>query len=78
MKLTPAVEGNVAAFVGSCLLGGAVVATREVVGDIAPLDLAFLRYALGGVCLAAFVQISVPARCVFPGRRCRRSPVSVC
>ena len=66
MKLTPAVEGNLAAFVGSCLLGGAVVATREVVGDIAPLDLAFLRYALGGVCLAAFVQIFRPGALRLP------------
>lgn len=57
MRLTPAIEGNIAAFVGSCLLGGAVVATRKVVGDIAPLNLAFLRYALGGVCLAALVSM---------------------
>ena len=43
MKLSPAVEGNLASFLGSCLLGAAVVATREVVGEIAPLNLAFLR-----------------------------------
>ena len=66
MKLSPVVEGNVAAFVGSCLLGGAVVATRQVVDEIAPLNLAFLRYALGGVCLAALVQILRPGALRLP------------
>jgi drug/metabolite transporter (DMT)-like permease len=60
MKLSPAVEGNLAAFVGSCLLGAAVVATRQVVDHISPLNLAFLRYALGGACLAALVQLIWP------------------
>jgi drug/metabolite transporter (DMT)-like permease len=60
MKLSPVVEGNLAAFLGSCLLGASVVATREVVGEIAPLNLAFLRYALGGACLAALVQLIRP------------------
>jgi drug/metabolite transporter (DMT)-like permease len=66
MKLTPAIEGNIAAFVGSCLLGGAVVATRKVIGDVAPLNLAFLRYALGGVCLAALVSVLRPGALRIP------------
>jgi len=60
MKLSPALEGNLSAFAASCLLGGAVVATRRVVGDIAPLNLAFLRYLLGGACLAAVVSMLRP------------------
>ncbi|MCC6314567.1 MAG: DMT family transporter, partial [Thermomicrobiales bacterium] len=51
---------NLSAFVASCLLGGAVVATRKVVGDIAPLNLAFLRYMLGGAYLAAVVAMLRP------------------
>jgi drug/metabolite transporter (DMT)-like permease len=66
MKLSPVVEGNLAAFVGSCLLGAAVVATRQVVDDIAPLNLAFLRYALGGACLAALVQVLRPGSLRLP------------
>lgn len=66
MKITPAIEGNVAAFVGSCLLGGAVVATRKVVDDIAPLNLAFLRYALGGAFLAAMVSLLRPGALRLP------------
>ena len=66
MKLSPVVEGNIAAFVGSCLLGGAVVATRKVVGDIAPLNLAFLRYALGGAFLAAMVSMLRPGALRLP------------
>ena len=66
MKLSPAVEGNLAAFVGSCLLGAAVVATRQVVDEIAPLNLAFLRYALGGACLAALVQLIRPGSLRLP------------
>jgi drug/metabolite transporter (DMT)-like permease len=66
MKLTPAIEGNIAAFVGSCLLGGAVVATRKVIGEVAPLNLAFLRYALGGVCLAALVSVLRPGALRIP------------
>ncbi len=66
MKLSPAVEGNLAAFVSSCLLGAAVVATREVVDEIAPLNLAFLRYALGGACLAALVQLIRPGALRLP------------
>ena len=66
MKLTPAIEGNVAAFAGACLLGGAVVATRKVVGDVAPLNLAFLRYALGGVFLAAMVSLLRPGALRIP------------
>jgi drug/metabolite transporter (DMT)-like permease len=66
MKLSPVVEGNLAAFVGSCLLGAAVVATREVVGEIAPLNLAFLRYALGGACLAALAQLLRPGALRLP------------
>ena len=66
MKLSSAVEGNLAAFVGSCLLGAAVVATRQVVDEIAPLNLAFLRYALGGACLAALVQLFRPGSLQLP------------
>jgi drug/metabolite transporter (DMT)-like permease len=66
MKRTPAIEGNIAAFVGSCLLGGAVVATRKVIGEVAPLNLAFLRYALGGVCLAALVSVLRPGALRIP------------
>jgi drug/metabolite transporter (DMT)-like permease len=66
MKLSPAVEGNLAAFVGSCLLGAAVVATRQIVDEIAPLNLAFLRYALGGACLAALVQLMRPGTLRLP------------
>jgi drug/metabolite transporter (DMT)-like permease len=66
MKLSPVVEGNLAAFVGSCLLGAAVVATREVVDEIAPLNLAFLRYALGGACLAALAQLLRPGALRLP------------
>lgn len=66
MKLTPAIEGNIAAFIGSCLLGGAVVATRKIIGDIAPLNLAFLRYAIGGACLAAFVSAIRPGALRIP------------
>jgi drug/metabolite transporter (DMT)-like permease len=66
MKLTPAIEGNIAAFAGSCLLGAAVVATRKVIGDVAPLNLAFLRYAIGGACLAAFVSTLRPGTLRIP------------
>ena len=66
MKLSPAVEGNVAAFVGSCLLGAAVVATRQVVDEISPLNLAFLRYAIGGACLAALVTLLRPGALRLP------------
>ena len=66
MKLGATLEGNLAAFVGSCLLGGAVVATRAAVDDIDPLNLAFLRYFLGGVCLAAVVSISRPGALRLP------------
>ncbi len=66
MKLSPVVEGNLAAFVGSCLLGAAVVATRQVVDEIAPLNLAFLRYAIGGAFLAALVAILRPGELTLP------------
>jgi drug/metabolite transporter (DMT)-like permease len=66
MKLSPVVEGNLAAFLGSCLLGAAVVATRQVVDEIAPLNLAFLRYALGGACLAAVVSMLRPGALRLP------------
>ncbi len=66
MKLSPVVEGNLAAFVGSCLLGAAVVATRQVVDEIAPLNLAFLRYAIGGAFLAALVAILRPGELALP------------
>ena len=66
MKLNPAVEGNVAAFIGSCLLGGAVVATRQVVDDISPLNLAFVRYALGGAFLAALLSLIRPGALRLP------------
>lgn len=66
MKLTPAIEGNIAAFAGSCLLGAAVVATRKIIGDVAPLNLAFLRYALGGACLAAVLSAFRPGSLRIP------------
>jgi drug/metabolite transporter (DMT)-like permease len=66
MKLTPVMEGNIAAFAGSCLLGGAVVATRKIIGDVAPLNLAFLRYAIGGACLAALVSMLRPGALRIP------------
>lgn len=66
MKRSATIAGNLAAFVGSCLLGGAVVATRSVVDDIPPLNLAFLRYAIGGAALAAVVSLLRPAALRIP------------
>lgn len=57
MKPSPVLAGNLAGFVGSCLLGGSVVATRIIVEHIAPLHLAFLRFLIGGACLAAALTL---------------------
>lgn len=57
MSYRSVLEGNAAALVGASLLGASVVATRSAVEHIAPLDLAFLRYALGGACLAALLWV---------------------
>lgn len=57
MKGNSVFLGNLAGFIGSCLLGGSVVATRVIVEYVAPMHLAFLRFLIGGVCLAAAVTL---------------------
>jgi drug/metabolite transporter (DMT)-like permease len=43
--------GNAGAFVASCLFGASVVATRSVVDNVRPLNLAFLRFGQGSLIL---------------------------
>lgn len=51
------VWGNLSAFVAATVFGGAVVATRVVVEDVPPLNLAVLRFGLGGLILLACLLI---------------------
>ena len=46
-----------AAFTG-VQVGAAIVATRQVVGEVPPLTLALLRYAIGAACLLPFVHVA--------------------
>ncbi len=56
------------AFVGSCLVGAAVVATRVAVDEIEPVGLAFLRYGQGALVLflALILFTSTPIRATVP------------
>ena len=40
-------------------VGAAIVASRYVVGDVPPLTLALLRYAIGVLCLLPFVPAAM-------------------
>lgn len=53
-------SGNFAAFIAAGLFGASVVATRVAVQEIPPLNLAFLRFAQGG--LALFLCLFIGAR----------------
>lgn len=53
--------GNVAALLGSLLFGAAVVATREAVSTVAPVNLAVLRFGQGGVILAIVLLLATGA-----------------
>lgn len=55
---------HIGAFVGSCLVGAAVVATRVAVDEIEPVGLAFLRYGQGALVLfvALIAFTSTPIR----------------
>lgn len=66
MKFGDVLEGNLAGFVGACLLGSSAAVTRGVVGHIGPLNLAFLRFALGGLFLAAIVVLVQKRSLRFP------------
>ena len=66
MKLSPALQGNLAGLVAAGLLGGSVVATRKLVDDFAPINLAFLRWFIGGGLLAGGLAIARPAELRIP------------
>lgn len=66
MKLSPTLQGNLAGIVASCLFGGAVVATRKAVGDFSPLNLALLRWLIGGVVLGAALALIRPGALRIP------------
>lgn len=48
---------HLGAFIGSCLVGAAVVATRTAVKEIDPIGLAFLRYGQGALVLFAWLVL---------------------
>src|SRR4051812_19944942 len=50
------------------LVGAALVASRGVVDLVGPASLAFLRYAVGVICLAPVVALSRAQRARFRGR----------
>jgi drug/metabolite transporter (DMT)-like permease len=58
----PALLANLGAAIGSCLVGAAVVATREAVDEIEPFGLAFLRYLQGALVLFAVLALQGNAR----------------
>ncbi len=47
----PVLLGAIAASIASLCFGGAVVATRFVVGELSPLSVASVRYLIGALCL---------------------------
>ena len=53
-------SGNVAAFLAAALFGASVVATRVVIQEIPPLNLAVLRFGQGGLIL--FLGLFIAAR----------------
>ena len=57
MQNRAALLANAGAIVGSCLVGGAVVATRSAVDEIEPFGLAFLRYFQGAAVLFAVLVL---------------------
>jgi drug/metabolite transporter (DMT)-like permease len=52
--------GNGGAFVASCLFGASVVATRSVVDDVRPLNLAVLRFGQGSIILLVALALFWP------------------
>jgi drug/metabolite transporter (DMT)-like permease len=62
LRNRPALLANLGAAVGSCLVGAAVVATREAVDEIDPFGLAFLRYLQGAVVLIVILAFQGNAR----------------
>jgi drug/metabolite transporter (DMT)-like permease len=57
LRTRPALLANLGAAIGSCLVGAAVVATREAVEEIEPFGLAFLRYLQGALILFAVLAL---------------------
>jgi len=51
---------NLAALLGSLLFGASVVATREAVSTVAPVNLAVLRFGQGGIILAIVLLLATP------------------
>ena len=51
---------NIAAAVAALSAGAAVVATRFVVGDLGPAELAFYRYVIGVLCLLPLLPLVWP------------------
>lgn len=51
---------NAAAAIAALSAGAAVVATRFVVGDLGPAELAFYRYVIGVLCLAPLLPLLWP------------------
>ncbi len=47
----------------------AEVVTRMVVGAITPMQLAFVRWVLGGMCMAVFLPFELRAKSLSPDRR---------
>lgn len=58
MKTHSTIPAHAGAFISSCLVGAAVVATRSTVDEIDPIGLAFLRYAQGALLLFAVLAVT--------------------